>query len=78
MPSNALYLNVSHDIVVAFIFDFIIVVLTITGLLRQRAARATKLWKSLYTQGITYFLATLVINFPTLVCILSLRRFRSG
>lgn len=67
-------ISIASLISAAFLLDVIILVLTIVGLVRQRAARSTKLWKSLYRQGVVYFVATAIINLPTLVCDISLPR----
>ncbi|GJE89120.1 hypothetical protein PsYK624_052140 [Phanerochaete sordida] len=50
-----------------FGLDLLILVLTIAGLLRQRAARASKLWRMLYRQGIMYFIVTFVVQLPTVI-----------
>ncbi|EKM52497.1 uncharacterized protein PHACADRAFT_260948 [Phanerochaete carnosa HHB-10118-sp] len=50
-----------------FSLDLFIVLMTIVGLLRQRAARSSKLWKSLYRQGIMYFLTTFAVQLPTVI-----------
>lgn len=51
----------------AFLFDFLILVFTIWGLYRQHAAHDSALWRTLYRQGILYFVATLLVNVPLLV-----------
>jgi len=50
-----------------FSLDLFIVIMTIVGLMRQRAARSSKLWKSLYRQGIMYFLITFAVQLPTVI-----------
>ena len=52
----------------ALSLDFIILVFTVAGLYRQRAAQGSPLWKTLYRQGIIYFVVTFIINVPLLVC----------
>lgn len=43
-------------------------VLTIYGLFRQRSASSTILWKSLYKHGVIYYVTTIAVNAPNLVC----------
>lgn len=56
-----------NDIHQAFLFDLLILIFTIWGLYRQHAAQDSALWKTLYRQGILYFVATLLVNVPLLV-----------
>ncbi|KIP06908.1 hypothetical protein PHLGIDRAFT_118590 [Phlebiopsis gigantea 11061_1 CR5-6] len=51
----------------SFILDFVIVVMTVYGLFLQRAARSTRLWKSLYRHGIIYYVVTVAVNLPMLI-----------
>ncbi|EKM52491.1 uncharacterized protein PHACADRAFT_198550 [Phanerochaete carnosa HHB-10118-sp] len=47
--------------------DLLILVMTAVGLLRQRAARSSRLWKTLYRQGIAYYVVMFIVQFPTII-----------
>ena len=57
----------------AFLIDSVVLVLTIWGLYHRELRPPNKLWRTLYRQGIVYFVATLLVNVPLVV---SARHFR--
>ena len=53
----------------ALFFDCIILVCTIIGLYRERAAQTYVLWIKIYRQGLIYFVVTCLVNVPLLVSV---------
>ncbi|EKM52494.1 uncharacterized protein PHACADRAFT_260942 [Phanerochaete carnosa HHB-10118-sp] len=50
-----------------FLADLLIVIMTVTGLTKQHAARSSPLWKMLYRQGIMYFLVAFILQIPNII-----------
>lgn len=72
IPDPDTHPKISSDSSVPFFFytfalDLFILVMTLAGLLRQRAARSSRLWTSLYRQGIMYFVTTFFTQLPTVI-----------
>ena len=59
--------SVDVTLVLAFLIDSTVLVLTIWGLYHRELRPADKLWHMLYRQGIVYFVATLLVNVPLVV-----------
>lgn len=69
LPNPGIQSNTEAHIcpMIAFVFDFIIMTLTVLGLLQQKAAHPSSLWRRLYQQGILYWVGTSILNLPLLV-----------